>query len=617
MLGLQYKPYRHVQALLTVGEKSISVALQGQNTSAARRLLKVLMQSDLVAPLLVAGSSVRTSAHVQECLLRLQLQKLQYQLAMYSEEEHTLEPAKPKVNAGVRPSLDSLLPADLLDDLTPSTARKSAMNKPQLAVTSSGLQPLTMPAAVEQLWNSICPCMQPGAPLVSAISRLTHMHATHHSARTALAACAQQLSNWSLHAATDYPSWQPPWLSDMQAVLGNDVIVTVLRRQLLGSDTHCELDNVDFRALLAYPAAQTLPALSTLVSAAVSSGNDLSAAWLRFADWLYSRVRLDRHARKHEVMETAQPVDRPRFRRVPLTESDELCYTHISLAYARVLSLSVGRTHHLRLLLRLLHFVIHHKDGLIVAALQTALKIVPPGAWEVLAPQLFVQLHHSQPHVRACATQLLAALSKPAPAAVLYALVAKAWDKSDGGASVAFVRVNLCFSCPRHMPIFIHGACTPLRCGLSAYLPNHPDSVGEEGSSPEIQSLLHAVSLGHPQRVPECRALLAGLRHITLLAAEEWQVTLHATVVEIRRRLITLKSEAERIKVASAMDEASGAVLWQRRYSTLLAHAVSNLRHLLQVHNAAVPKMLDGQRNVISDVAIGSRPLLLILHQHT
>ena len=107
----------------------------------------------------------------------------------------------------------------------------------------------------------------------------------------------------------------------------------------------------------------------------------------------------------------------------------------------------------------------------------------------------------------------------------------------------------------------------------------------EESSprSPELQALLAAAARGHPGRVAGARTLLGGLRRLTLLAAEEWLAVLHAAVVEIRRRLVTLKMEAARIRDVAAGDAAGRVVLWQRRYSTLLCNVTSDLQMLLQV----------------------------------
>lgn len=120
-----------------------------------------------------------------------------------------------------------------------------------------------------------------------------------------------------------------------------------------------------------------------------------------------------------------------------LSETDQLCYQHVALAYARVLSLSLsdgsGVGDHPRLILRLLHFAIHyHKHGM-HALLERALCMVPSIAWEGVAPQLFVQLQHSALPVRQFATRTLGALCEVAPAAVLYTLVAKAWREGDEG----------------------------------------------------------------------------------------------------------------------------------------------------------------------------------------
>lgn len=102
--------------------------------------------------------------------------------------------------------------------------------------------------------------------------------------------------------------------------------------------------------------------------------------------------------------------------------------------------------------------------------------------------------------------------------------------------------------------------------------------------SPELQALLAAAAQGHPGRVAGARVLLAGLRRLTLLAAEEWLAVLHAAVVEIRRRIVSLKMEAARIRGVAVGDAASRVVLWQRRYSTLLGNVTADLQALLQVH---------------------------------
>ena len=118
-------------------------------------------------------------------------------------------------------------------------------------------------------------------------------------------------------------------------------------------------------------------------------------------------------------------------------------YQHVALAYARVLALSLadgsGVGDHPRLILRLLHFAIHyHKHGM-HALLERALHMVPPIAWEGVAPQLFAQLQHSALTVRQFATRTLGALCEVAPAAVLYTLVAKAWSEGQEGECASFL----------------------------------------------------------------------------------------------------------------------------------------------------------------------------------
>jgi hypothetical protein len=136
-----------------------------------------------------------------------------------------------------------------------------------------------------------------------------------------------------------------------------------------------------------------------------------------------------------------------------LSDTDQLCYQHVALAYARVLSLSLNggssASDHPRLILRLLHFAIHyHKHGM-HALLEQALGMVPPIAWEGVAPQLFVQLQHSALQVRQFVARSLCALCEVAPAAVLYTLVAKAWPEGDKGDKGALIRSIIS---PSHSP---------------------------------------------------------------------------------------------------------------------------------------------------------------------
>ena len=130
--------------------------------------------------------------------------------------------------------------------------------------------------------------------------------------------------------------------------------------------------------------------------------------------------------------------------------------------------------------------------------------------------------------MRAYATQLLAALARPVPAAVLYAAVAAA------------------------------AAAAP--------------------PPPELAALLAAVSAGGDGRVAHCRALLDGLRRLTPTAAEAWQAALHAALVDLRRSALTLKSDAVRLGV-----EGGVGALWQRRYGALTSVGVGRLRALHEV----------------------------------
>lgn len=436
-----------VQVLLTVGERSITAALQGANADAARRLLTSLMQSDVVAPLLVAGSSARTSAHVQECLLRLQLQKLRYQLAAQANHASTELDQRAGValasSVGVSKelSLDALLPADLLDSITDSSrVKKLESRRHPFAVTSTGLAPLDTPAALEELWASLFHCLQSDGPLMAPLLQRPGSH-TLTTAHHALAASTQQLCFWTLQAAPHQRSWAPSWAAELHHILTESSMTQLLHRQLTGEyKSESQAAGVDLQALLATTIAQSAPALTCMAAAAVSSGHDLQSAWLRFGDWVYSRVRHMRHLRRpSRASDSAASNGLPASggRSEPeLTQEERLCYQHVALAYSRVLGLSLpqGGVDHPRLVLRLLHLAIHyHKHGM-QSQLEAAMQMVPAIAWEVVAPQLFVQLHHSQQHVRAFATKTLAALAEAAPAAVLYTVVANA---SSGGQSGA------------------------------------------------------------------------------------------------------------------------------------------------------------------------------------
>jgi hypothetical protein len=532
-----------MQALLTIGERSITTALHGRNTSAAKRLLTDLMQSDLVVPLLVAGSSVRRSAHVQEGLLRLQLQKLRYQLVV-----HDLRKSGDEVGSGGAAALDALLPEDLLDDVVSESAAKP------LAVTSTGLQPIALPTAIRQLWQSLQPCLQPDAPLIKALGEPAHAPHTGASAGAALANCMQQLARWSSQCLEE-PT--PQWLPALQYVLSGSALQAQLHAQLRPSqEVGAQGDHevapaagvANVPMLLADPVTRSAPVLCALAAAAVCTGPPLRTAWLSLGDWLYRSVRRARQVRRISATEIRTPVGgiKVPLSKTPLSASDELCYKHIVLAYARALSLdfhTTSGTDTTRLLLRLLHFAIHHNTAVIQPAIAEALNMVPPAAWEVLAPQLFVQLQHSQAHVRAYATQLLAALAKPVPASVLYAVVAS--------------------------------------------------STAAAATAPETLTLLSAVAAGSTDRVAHCRSLLAGLRQLTPLAAESWQTTLHAALVEIRRRGIMMKAELTRMHAtAGAASDGPAMALWHRRYGALVAHGAHRLRLLLEVRSGCLPTLL-------------------------
>jgi hypothetical protein len=180
---------------------------------------------------------------------------------------------------------------------------------------------------------------------------------------------------------------------------------------------------------------------------------------------------------------------------------------------------------------------------------------------QVLAPQLFVQLQHSKPHVRAYATRLLAALARPVPAAVLYALVAT--TEVAGGAS------------------------SPEASGASA--------------------LLEAVAGDNPKRVRSCRALLQGLKQLTPLAAEAWQKVLEGALVEIRRRFVTLRGEA-----AALQNAAGDRTGWQRRYSTMLMHGLGRLR-MLQQDWEGLQARTPHEETVISDFVPGLKEAISAL----
>lgn len=343
-----------MQALLTIGERSITAALHGGNASAAKLLLTSLMQSDLVAPLLVSGSSARSSAHVQECLLRLQLQKLRHQVTV-SPSGHSTDSTNLPDSSVVNPDLPlhdsglsnadavSALPADLLDVMmAPSSmygrteqhggikqvhgVHSSGSASTPFAVASTGLRPLSIPEALEELFASLSHCLQPHGPLMPAIHASAHpgseilppmMHAYHGyaaprpqiaaSAHSALASCAQQLFSWTMHTASHNPRWKPPWTPHLLEILRQDCMMALVHRQLIGlspdesatgsSSNSNSKSTVGLRKFLATPVGSCTPTLACMVAAAVSSGRELQHAWLKFGDLVYARVRQERHSR--------------------------------------------------------------------------------------------------------------------------------------------------------------------------------------------------------------------------------------------------------------------------------------------------------------------------------
>lgn len=348
-----------MQSLLTIGERSITAALQGGNTAAAKRMLLTLMQNDTVVPLLVAGASVRTNAHVQEGLLRLQLQKLRFQLAAH-------ETGTPRTRRQPVRTLNELLPNDLLDPDKPGTAQAA-----RLAVTSTGLQPLGPQEALGELWHSLQPCLQPGAPLLAALDS-----SRSSAGGLALSSSVQLLAEWTAACGAHTA---PTWLPALREILRRDDMHARLSQQLLLGQ---EGDGVvDWGALLAQVELMDAPAATALAAAAVTTGAPLHTAWLAFGDWLYARARRARHARRAAGVSASK---------APLTPSDSVAYCHVVLAYARALSLDALSGSGLdttRLLLRLLHFAIHHEDSSMQAAIRVALRLVPPAAWQVLALQ--------------------------------------------------------------------------------------------------------------------------------------------------------------------------------------------------------------------------------------
>lgn len=260
------------------------------------------------------------------------------------------------------------------------------------------------------------------------------------TAHHALAASTQQLCAWTLQAAPQQRSWSPSWASELHHILTESSMTELLRRQLIGdASSESQPAGVDLPALLSTAVVQSAPALTCMAAAAVCSGRDLQSAWLRFGDWVYNRTRQMRHSRRSSRASDAASsglAAAGSHVEPELTQEERLCYQHVALAYSRVLALSLpqGGVDHPRLVLRLLHLAIHyHKHGM-QSQLEAAMQMVPASAWEVVAPQLFVQLHHSQQHVRAFATKTLAALAEPAPAAVLYTVVANSWTSDESGA---------------------------------------------------------------------------------------------------------------------------------------------------------------------------------------
>lgn len=372
-----------MQALLTVGERSITAALHGCNASAAKVLLTSLMQSDLVAPLLVTGEAARGSAHVQECLLRLQLQKLRHQVTATSPEASsgasasdahmhaqnvpkTSDPGSASVPMDRQNVLGdsevhlshaevvSALPSDLLDAMMApkssnqnagrlghnmplfgapaATVTSTASRLSPFVVASTGLRPLSIPEALEELFASLSHCLQPGGPLLPSIhspsatvafspyhtgiaapSQLhSHANSTHtmRSAHSALASCAQQLFTWTMHTASHSPRWKPPWTPHLLEILRNDSMLTLVHRQLIGvvppeattadactKELSTTQSTSGLRKFLGTPVGGCAPALACMVAAAVSSGRELQHAWLKFGDWVYARARQERHNR--------------------------------------------------------------------------------------------------------------------------------------------------------------------------------------------------------------------------------------------------------------------------------------------------------------------------------
>ena len=527
-----------MQTLLTVGERGIAAALAGRNTNAAHRLINALMQNDLVTPLLVATNSARTNVQVQESLLRLQLQKLRYQLAVHAQthSDESAHEAQPK--AASPRALDVLLPDSLLDDA--GSPGEAALPSRPLMVMSTGMQPLPRHAAAAQLWQSLRLCMQPDAPLLDASASV---HGSSGSAAAALASAVQQLAAWSAAGGEDGPA---AWLPSLLDVLQRPTLLARLDAQMQPPDAAVAgmgQSCADWRALLAQPVACIAPVLTSLAAAAVSTGAAQRQAWIEFGDWLYVRVRRSRHARRGSSAGngTAAHSDRgdihatQHSHKVPLDSIDELGYKHVALAYARALALDAHNaqaTDATRLLLRLLHFAIHHNTPAVVPALARALAMVPPATWDILAPQLFVQLRHSQPHVRTYAVQLLLGLARTVPASVLYTAVASEGAEHDAG----------------------------------------------------IATLLTAAAGGAPARIEQCRALLHGVQLLMPLAAEAWQSALQTALLEVRRRVVSLKPALLRTQAPGAQGQhAPGeAALWERRYAATVAHGVATLQQLAQ-----------------------------------
>jgi hypothetical protein len=171
-------------------------------------------------------------------------------------------------------SLDIVLPADLLEGIagpggaaatqTPAavSAKPSGTQDTQFAVTSTGLRPLKVPEALEELYASLAHCLQPHGPLMPTLHSVSGPTAIRSSASLpqvgvapgdtplavatsahhALISGAQQLCSWTLSAAARRPGWSAPWSVHLLQTLQMDSMLQLLHSQLVSAPADAPVD---------------------------------------------------------------------------------------------------------------------------------------------------------------------------------------------------------------------------------------------------------------------------------------------------------------------------------------------------------------------------------------